>query len=479
MSGNDPAAPAAAPANPATNDQLAAALIALTGVLTSLQNQQNQPRPPVIQDPFSSSNAFDLSSRAGESAFKLASAPLDTTWDGTTATFPAFIVSLRIRATEARWNATDGTGIMTYTVGGRALNLLDNYSQITKADLEAARASRTNPRAIQNSKCFYSAMKSSIIGTLKGTVFGQAGNLPQVEDGPLLFWTYTSFTMTSSLKLSIMSYHSLTSFDPAEHNFDVPTINTKLSHLFVLSNTASRTLSEEEKIQHVLTAYERIKQPEKWYQWVLSKMDDFDDGTLNNAQQFMNAASVKHLKISATSDSGFGGSANTIQEDIVAMLATNKRKKPVGTAGGPPLKQLDADKSDDSLPPFIKWFKSTAGSDGVLFKVGDTKSFKAKTWNFCDCPNHRGGARWHLHPTSECRTRKTWLKNKQTSPTANLAEEPEHIPDADDPSDAFDSSDGGSDNPSDQVTALLAQALALSSGNEAVAEYIHDALGAM
>jgi hypothetical protein len=71
---------------------------------------------------------------------------------------------------------------------------------------------------------------------------GQAGNLPTHEDGPKLFWKYTSFTMTSSLKLSIMSYNALTAFDPAEYDFDLPTINTKLSHLFVLSNTALRTL---------------------------------------------------------------------------------------------------------------------------------------------------------------------------------------------------------------------------------------------
>jgi hypothetical protein len=461
----------------APNDQLAA----LTGVLTALQNQQNQPRAPMVQDPFSSSDAFDLSSRAGESAFKQAGAPLDTIWDGTTATFPSFIVALRIRAAEARWDATDGTGIMHYTIGGKALKLLEDYSQITEADLEAERVARTNPRAIQNAKCFYKAIKSSISGSLKGTIFGQAGNLPTHEDGPKLFWKYTSFTMTSSLKLSIMSYNALTSFDPAEYNFDLPTINTKLSHLFVLSNTASRTLAEAEKVQHLLTAYERIKQPDKWSQWVVSKMDDFDDGKLTNAQQFMNDAALKYLKISADSDAGFGGSSNTMQEDIVAMLSTaNKRKKLVSATGTPAPKQYDAAKVNTSLPPFIKWFKSSTGSDAVPFKVGDTKTFKNKTWHFCDCPNHRDGARWHLHPTTDCRTRKSWLKNQPSPPAAHLAdEETEGAPDDDASVPSSMGNGSASQAPSDQVSALLAQALALSSGNEAVAEYIHDALGAM
>ena len=111
MADTNPAARAAAAANPA-NVQLAQALIALTGVLTNLQNQGNTNRAPVTQDPFSSPNAFDLSSRSGESAFKIARESLDTTWDGTTANFPAFIVALRIRATEARWDATHETGIL-------------------------------------------------------------------------------------------------------------------------------------------------------------------------------------------------------------------------------------------------------------------------------------------------------------------------------------------------------------------------------
>lgn len=182
---NQPAA-----AIPANNDQLAQALIALTGVLTNLQGNAN--RAPVTQDPFASPNAFDLSSRSGESALKLASAPLDATWDGTTANFPAFVVALRIRATEARWNAPDDTGILTFEKNGQTINLLDAYSNLTEADLEAARTTRTNARAIQNSRCFYKAIKESCTGPLKATVFGQVGNLPLHEDGPLLFFKFTS-----------------------------------------------------------------------------------------------------------------------------------------------------------------------------------------------------------------------------------------------------------------------------------------------
>ena len=286
--------------------------------------------------------------------------------------------------------------------------------------------------------------------------------------------------MTSSVKLSIMSYNALTTFNPADYDFDLPTINTKLSHLFVLSNTSSRSLSEQEKIQHLLTAYERIKQPEKWAQWVLAKMDHFDEGRLTNAQRFMNEGALKHLQISSHSDDGFGGSANTLQQDIVAMLAVKRKTTP---PGGPNSKVPGTDKSDKTPiePPFLRWFKSSAGAEGVPFKVGDTKSFQGKTWHYCDCPNHKGGARWHPHKTSACRTRQAWLKNKDANhnPTANLATDDENKPPTDDSSDAPDSSSDGTANPSDQVTALLAQALALSSGNEAVADYIHDALGAL
>ena len=102
-----------APVDPAA---LANALQALTAVLQTLQ--ANPPASPSaaahanIMDAFNSIHPFDLGSRAGSYDFSKASAPLDETWYGTIKQFPSFIISIRVRASEVRWNAPAPQGIL-------------------------------------------------------------------------------------------------------------------------------------------------------------------------------------------------------------------------------------------------------------------------------------------------------------------------------------------------------------------------------
>lgn len=472
-----------AAANAAAPDALAAALQALAGAIANLQNQGGNPPPnlnPNVLDPFNAPNPFDLSSRAGSYAFATASAALDELWDGTIEKFPAFIISLRVRASEVRWNAAAPQGIMSYTVNATACNLLTEYHSIPEADLEAARLARADPRAIQNSKALYKCLKSSITGDLKAILFDQAGNLPTTEDGPLLFKKLTSFTMAASLQLSMMSFKNIIDFDPAAHGFSVPLVNTKLNHLFVLATTRERRLQETEKIQHTLTVYDRIKQPETWAQWVRIQVDRFDDGAITNCQDFMNSGALKYQKISSSS-SGFSGSSSTLAEDIVAMVASTTKRKTLASssnssnsASTPP----PTTGAPKKVPPFVKHFKSSSGPDATIYKVGDTKEFNGQTYHFCDCTTHRDRIKWHTHPASTCRTRLRWLQNKDAGsvpPIANIAD----TDSSSTPSTLDDTSTvpPSAPDPTD-VTALLSSALTLTNDHPAVAASIADALNA-
>ena len=107
-------------------------------------------------------------------------------------------------------------------------------------------------------------LKSSISGDLKSTLFSQVGNIPTHEDGTRLFAQLTTFTMAASLQLSMDCFKRILEFDPADNAFNITTINTKVNHLFVLATTRQRILGEPDSIQHTLTAYDRIKQPEEW-----------------------------------------------------------------------------------------------------------------------------------------------------------------------------------------------------------------------
>ena len=99
------------------------------------------------------------------------------------------------------------------------------------------------------------------------------------------------------MQLSITVLNTISTFDPSEYQFNISLINTKLSHFFVLATTSNRSLTEEEKLQHTLTAYDRIKQPEVWNRWVQIQIDQFDEGGITSRQDFMNTAAIKYLKV--------------------------------------------------------------------------------------------------------------------------------------------------------------------------------------
>ena len=205
-----------------------------------------RPPPPrtSVFDPFAHDIPFDLATRSGSQAYNDASAPLDEEWNGDVSTFPSFVVALRLRASEAKWDATAPYGILQ--INGS--NILTNYHSITEVEITNALTNRTDNRAIQNSRAMFQCIKSSIKGSLRDTIFTQAGNLPNNTDGPSLFKKLTTFTSVASLQLSLLSFNNITEFNPLDHDFNISEINTKLSNLFVLATTQHRVLDESERI---------------------------------------------------------------------------------------------------------------------------------------------------------------------------------------------------------------------------------------
>ena len=111
-----------------------------------------------------------------------------------------------------------------------------------------------------------------------------------------LFKSITTYSSVSSVQLSNVSLNNILHFDPSAFKFQIPSINTRLSNLFVLATTRTRALDQNERIQHTLSAYSKILQPEVWAQWIRNKTDAFEDGLITNCQSFMNDA-VKKLSL--------------------------------------------------------------------------------------------------------------------------------------------------------------------------------------
>ena len=144
---------------------------------------------------------------------------------------------------------------------------LTNYHLVTDAQITAARTARIDNRANQNAKAMVKCIKSSIRGDIRDTIFTQSANIPSDDDGIALFNKLTTFTTIASYQLSLLSFDNILSFNPFDHDFNIPTINTELINLFTLATTQHRTLDDSERIQKTLSTYSKINQPEAWAQW--------------------------------------------------------------------------------------------------------------------------------------------------------------------------------------------------------------------
>lgn len=158
---------------------------------------------------------------------------------------------------------------------------------------------------------------------IKATLFTKQGNLLTHKDGPTLWKKLTLFTALTTTQLSISAFQSILNFDPSSCNF-IATINTQLASLFVLTTTPHHTLDPHEHISHILTVYNCIKQPVKWSQWVQLQVDDFEDGAINNPQDFMNCAIMKQNCICKWLG-GFTRLLATTQQELVAMVVALKQ----------------------------------------------------------------------------------------------------------------------------------------------------------
>ena len=153
---------------------------------TSTEDTHNH--DPVLY-PFVSNLPFEISSRAGSTAFQLTCASLDVTWDVDNSKFPPFLVAIKIRVTEIHcYDRT--TGIIDFN----EKELFGDYHIITKTDTVTAKADRINDRAMQNACTLYRAIHTALTGDIKTQMFSQIANFPIVDDGVSLFFHMNKLT---------------------------------------------------------------------------------------------------------------------------------------------------------------------------------------------------------------------------------------------------------------------------------------------
>ena len=112
------------------------------------------------------------------------------------------------------------------------INILNNHHNLSQANVDATFVARINPCAIQNARALYQACKKSLEGDIYTLIFQQDGNIPGLEDGVSLFYTIMTYTMPSSVRLSMDSMDRLYAYDPVTWKFNISAINKDLLSLF-------------------------------------------------------------------------------------------------------------------------------------------------------------------------------------------------------------------------------------------------------
>ena len=383
-------------------------------------------------DPRDSPEPLDRTTRLGSNLYSQSTEPLDIEWDGQAETLASFANALLLRARQARWDKPGPTGITRIT---RAINqapgapaqeriyhLFKDYRSITIEMVTEEYNARAAGRAIQNSQAMYQCLASSLTGQIRTLIFDQPDNMPEVEDGPILFIRAIICSQALGMTSSISALDKLSDLDPAQYKYNITEINTVLFNLMKQSSGLTGNMfPNEAQVTYLLRTYRRIKQPEAWKHWVEARMTDTPPPP---AQKLANdaVAYANNLK----QENNWTPNKQTITAQIQAMMAqaldksSKKRKQQDSSDGGKEnngkRRKLDNDKSKPAAkkdPPFLTERKSKDGKD---FKVGDTKKWNGKEYHFCDCPNHKRNGAWHSFTAEQCRTRAKWLKSKKESP---------------------------------------------------------------
>jgi hypothetical protein len=169
-------------------------------------------------------------------------------------------------------------------------------------------------------------------------------------------------------------------------------------------------------------------------------------------------------------------------------MITTKQKQPKRT---PPSDDTDTRNSKTPKrdpPPFVTYFKS---SEGVKYKLGDKLDHNGATFYFCDCPLHLNKLKWHTHHPDKCSIRNHWLKQKDSlttisttvDTTASISEENSayHGSTSELTNNTNTTETNLNPNPSvptQDVKALLANAINLVTNNDIAKDLMCDALNA-
>jgi hypothetical protein len=183
--------------------------------------------------------AFDMSSRHGSSLFTKGceQLPFSFTLDtqtGKKEDIFRFQQALGERATRCAWDNGAHDILSVPKMGTAPLetySVLKDFAQLSTADLQAAKATRTDNRAKQNSEMMHMCILNSLSTLLWQTILTSEVEL----DGPILFHTLMNMTAVATFPSLQAARNSLQSMHPTDYAYCIIAVNNAIRrHILTL-----------------------------------------------------------------------------------------------------------------------------------------------------------------------------------------------------------------------------------------------------
>ena len=394
----------------ATAQQLAAAIQALAAAAAALPPPPAPAAPAadLLTSPYEG-DPLNLASRHRSSLFRDGAQALASKFTRKVNTLQLFLADLKTRAKTCRWDHPTH-GILTVAAADTEYNLLNDYSKITDAQVEAARVARNtadvSPRAKQNSQMMYECLMASITEEAKLALASRDQEFH--EDGPSLFYHVVSQLFMATFSDAQATRDNLSDFHPKRFRYDVIQVNNYISSAVMTLKAAASaggTITDQEILYFQFKVYKKIKAPAEWTMHILFLESTVASTPGYTPETLFNETQAKYTTL--LNQGLWKPSDKTPEEQTLAMVAQQQqaKKSPNNSTKSKPTsgQSSKATDKDKKSPPF-------ANSPG---KLGDTKQWNGKTNHWC--PATHKHSHWHTHKVEECNTYKKMLKEQNKS----------------------------------------------------------------
>jgi hypothetical protein len=390
----------------------AAQAAAMQNLMTLIQQgitAQGQVVAPTAVDaglsPFDTT--IDLNTKHGFALWENGSKSLPTKFTGKPEEVTTFISDLRSRAQLCRWTSElefsipDGTVDTTGNPRTHTVNILDQYGQVTQAQVDTARGARNLASAIrpkQNTKMMQLCISNSLDGTAKIKLI----NANLTEDcGVTLFHFLMKSTFVSSHTSQFEIRRDLYSLSPKAFGYDIGKMNEHFKTQVLSLGSSGQVVTDQDAKFHLFKAYKMIETPPEFVQYVISLENELDNGSTWNYSSLMDRIESKYMSLRRTAKWDPEGLSQT---QLLALV--NKLQNEANT------KKPDPNKNNDPKNKFKKGSGKPKGDenrkderpqwmfDSKKADDPESKDWNGKTFYYCE-GDHK--AKWVEHKPSACK----------------------------------------------------------------------------